>query len=541
MRVCSTAVVLPQLLLLAQLWLLVSAPTLVAAASTAKVLWLGGLTSDSVTVKATVSPAQSSPLTLVYSQDASLASGTTSVSSQPISVPAPASQVHKFQLTKLQANTVYYYAMSGVDNANGRFTTTVADGLAASFKIGLASCASTGSNRKVFESIAQEEVLLFLHMGDLHYEDINSNDQTKFVNAYLKVFESERQASLWKNTPIAYMYDDHDYGTNNADATSPSHDAAIAMYRAFVPYYSLGNTGNNQPNYQAFTIGRVRFILTDLRAARTPENQPQSASKTMLGATQLQWLKDELSSANKYSRIVWMSTVPWVGNDGDGWSQYANERQSIVDFVNANNLRSKLLIVAGDAHMVAFDDGSNSPGNIPVFQAAALVQYCLQDRLGSCKGGPYSHGIWQAQGSRHWYNWFPSASSYGGGQYGILEVIDNGENPACVRFVGRSENNGTFFTYDTCAPSQSDTQKCGRDLSQEYYGQKYGWPIGLLGGIVLIACIIFCGVCCCKYWCKCCCEGCCDPCEMWCEEHCTRKKRKRPVLPSRKYRQEIGL
>ena len=76
-------------------------------------------------------------------------------------------------------------------------------------------------------------------------------------------------------------------------------------------------------------------------------------------------------------------------------------------------------MVSGDSHMVAIDDGSNTDysttGNasFPLLQAAAL------DRPGSVKGGPYSEGA------------FP-----GGGQFGLIEVIDTGGTTIEVRLSG---------------------------------------------------------------------------------------------------------
>ena len=66
-------------------------------------------------------------------------------------------------------------------------------------------------------------------------------------------------------------------------------------------------------------------------------------------------------------------------------------------------------MVAGDAHMVAIDDGTHSgfagPGSgFPVLHAAAL------DRLGSVKGGDFSHGKYP-----------------GAGQFGVVTIDDRSD------------------------------------------------------------------------------------------------------------------
>ena len=67
--------------------------------------------------------------------------------------------------------------------------------------------------------------------------------------------------------------------------------------------------------------------------------------------------------------------------------------------------------------MAAIDDGTNSDyaidggAPIPIFHAGPL------DRKPSIKGGPYSHG---ASGVR--------------GQFGIMEVIDDGGDNICIEW-----------------------------------------------------------------------------------------------------------
>lgn len=90
----------------------------------------------------------------------------------------------------------------------------------------------------------------------------------------------------------------------------------------------------------------------------------------------------------------------------------------------------QLVILSGDAHMIAVDNGTYSPGGIPVFHAAAL------GRPGSIKGGPYSHGA------------FP-----GTGQFGTVEIRDTpGQERPCLYFEGRNAHNRTIVQYDSCDP-----------------------------------------------------------------------------------------
>ncbi len=101
------------------------------------------------------------------------------------------------------------------------------------------SCAGTGSNSSVFETIEFLEPIFFLHMGDLHYENIAENDVDRFRRAYDEVLSSERQSSLYRSAPIVYVWDDHDFGPNDSDRTHPGKAAGLRAYDENVPHYPL--------------------------------------------------------------------------------------------------------------------------------------------------------------------------------------------------------------------------------------------------------------------------------------------------------------
>jgi hypothetical protein len=65
--------------------------------------------------------------------------------------------------------------------------------------------------------------------------NISRNDFQAFSRAYDTVLGQPRQASLHRRVPIAYVWDDHDFGPNDTDRLAPSRAAARHAYDAFVP------------------------------------------------------------------------------------------------------------------------------------------------------------------------------------------------------------------------------------------------------------------------------------------------------------------
>ncbi|MFW2335216.1 alkaline phosphatase D family protein [Ilumatobacter sp.] len=315
----------------------------------------------------------------------------------------------------LEPATEYRYVFESAGVADDVRVGTVAtfpDG-PASLTLAFGSCARSGSNGAVFDTIRASEPDVYVALGDLHYRNIAEDDPSRFASAYDEVHDSPGQSALFRSVPIAYVWDDHDFGANDSDSSSPSRPAAWQSYREYVPHYELAEPITGSIN-QAFTIGRVRMIMLDTRSHRV------ASEGTLLGDEQLGWLTDELLGArDTHAVTVIVSPTVWIGPEepgADHWGGYAAERDRIGAFLAEHGI-DNVVLVGGDAHMVALDDGSNSGygghDGFPVLQVAAL------DRRGSIKGGPHSGGE------------FP-----GGGQFGLIEVIDDGGDTIEVDLIG---------------------------------------------------------------------------------------------------------
>jgi hypothetical protein len=384
-------------------------------------VWSGAVTESSAVVKAKVFSEFGEPRLFL---------GDAVVPPRDIS----AGGIATFHLEGLLPGTSYDYRVSVGDGAvlGGRFQ-TFAQG-PSSFRFVFGSCARTGSNHRIFETMESLEPLFTLHMGDFHYENIGENDPAEFRRAFDKVLASERQSSLYRSAPIAYIWDDHDYGPNDADGTHPGKPAAVATYGEYVPHYPLERDEGDLR--QAFTVGRIRFLLTDVRSHRVPDEAPDGPEKTMLGLAQREWLLSEIeASRGRHALVVWVNPVPWIAEPGSGhgWGRYDWERRHIADRIVEAGMTGRLLMLSGDGHMVAIDDGTHSnfatngaagEKGFPVMHAAPL------DRYARPKGGPYSHGV---AGRRILFGLVPIQ------QFGLAEIRDDGQVLE-VSLSGRNES-----------------------------------------------------------------------------------------------------
>jgi phosphodiesterase/alkaline phosphatase D-like protein len=337
----------------------------------------------------------------------------------------------------LQPDTDYFY---GVEVAGVLRTETISRGKLhtfplgkGSFKLAFASCSNYNvADQSAFDAIVAEKPLLFIHMGDLHYDDINSTNVDDYRGAYDNVLNNARQSALFRSVPLAYVWDDHDFCGNDSDGTAAGRDTARVAYKERTPHYPIASAGGTIA--QAFSIGRVRVIMTDLRSGAALPSLKESASKSRMGATQKAWFKQELINARDagFPMVLWVCSDPWIFPStlgDDSWGGYATERTEIANFIRDNKI-TNLVLLSGDMHGLAYDDGTHSDyatgGGAPltVLHAASLTH------TGAPKGGPYTAGPFM-----------------GGQQYGILEVFDSGGPSVACRFTGKRVGEGDKLTY----------------------------------------------------------------------------------------------
>ena len=276
-------------------------------------VWAGNVTPTSATVSIRLnSPGQR--VRLQVSQSESL---TPAAFSSVVTTAAASGHTAKLTVQGLVPDTDYFYGIEvgGVlrrePASRGKFRTFPLG--KASFKIAFSSCGDfRAADQRAFPAIVAEKPLLFIHMGDLHYSDTNSTVAEDYRMNYDNVLGHAVQGQLFRSMPVSYTWDDHDYAGNDSDSSATGRATARAAYRERVPHYPIG-PGDGTIG-QAFTVGRVRFIMTDLRSAAVSSSLRESATKTKLGSAQKAWLKQELINArdNAFPLIVWVCTHPWI-------------------------------------------------------------------------------------------------------------------------------------------------------------------------------------------------------------------------------------
>jgi len=156
---------------------------------------------------------------------------------------------------------------------------------------------------------------------------------------------------MMRNTPQLAVWDDHDYGLNDHDRTNPIKVEVLEVFKNYWanPRYGLPDAPGC---FFTYSYGGVDFFFIDVRYHRDPNEMPDGPEKTMLGETQLKWLKDALSASHAPFKVLVSGSgfTNAKGEGGDSWASYMTERDDLFDYIQEEDI-SGVVLMSGDTHI----------------------------------------------------------------------------------------------------------------------------------------------------------------------------------------------
>ncbi|HQY47453.1 MAG TPA: alkaline phosphatase D family protein, partial [Usitatibacteraceae bacterium] len=147
------------------------------------------------------------------------------------------------------------------------------------------------------------------------------------------------------------IWDDHDYGPNNADRHFPLKGESLRLFRSYWPNPDSGAAG--VPGTSArFRQEDVDFFLLDGRFHRDAEKAPADPAKAMFGAAQVRWLKEGLERSSAAFKVVASGSQLLSQNANgvtSGWHSYEGERRPFLEWLAASRIPGVILL-SGDRH-----------------------------------------------------------------------------------------------------------------------------------------------------------------------------------------------
>ncbi|MBP9151481.1 MAG: alkaline phosphatase D family protein [Flavobacteriales bacterium] len=313
------------------------------------------------------------------------------------------------------------------------FTSFPEEGHLGHYKIVVGSC-NYFENFPLFGHIKAFDPMLFIHLGDWKYPpstfgwDYNLYPD-RIANAFSWCYNDANMSGyVLNNTAIDYVYDDSYCHNGNQGATHPR--TAISQLPNGQQFYDLQTVHfdegvipgaingyfDNFPGYEAvdtaigvhhsFKLGNMEFFMLDLRNSATPQNEPYiyhpetnmytfepGPNHSLMSAGQRQWLLDGLLNSTANWKIIGSSVmfnkrlvqfrevatqlqalepsmIDYASNLSYMWNAYPADQNTLLDFVEQNNLKD-VIVISGDSHSSMVDDGTNA--GLPELSASGLT------------------------------------------------------------------------------------------------------------------------------------------------------------------------
>jgi alkaline phosphatase D len=237
-----------------------------------------------------------------------------------------------------------------------------------------------GTATVIFDAMKKQRSEFMVWLGDnIYYFHKHYTSYDGMYTRNLKIRRSFPQLREFLAAQPNYaIWDDHDYGWNDADRKFPFKDSSLIVFNGFWPNPIPQANNNDSLSLGGATTFTFRyydaeFFMTDDRWFRDPEGDTAAA---FLGQHQLHWLENKLAASNATFKFVCIGSQ--VLNDsyfGESYAKYPKERNEMLDFIALNNIRG-VIFLTGDKHYAelskrewkgyTFYDFTSSPLTSPV-------------------------------------------------------------------------------------------------------------------------------------------------------------------------------
>lgn len=234
------------------------------------------------------------------------------------------------------------------------------------------SCLHQDQPAPILSAINQEQADLFVFLGDNIYGD--TTDMAVMKEKYERQKARPAVAALMQSTPTVAIWDDHDYGGNDAGAEYPQKEASRQL---MLDFWSEPEDSErrHQPDgiYTTYWLEshgkRIQILLPDLRWNRPalnrisdqeylrdkkPQNlgpyRPSSDShESMLGETQWRWLENELLKPADLRILGSSIQLLSLQTGWESWANFPYDRKRLLHLIGMHHINN-LIVISGDSH-----------------------------------------------------------------------------------------------------------------------------------------------------------------------------------------------
>ncbi|WP_375578904.1 alkaline phosphatase D family protein [Marivirga tractuosa] len=220
------------------------------------------------------------------------------------------------------------------------------------------SCNRQNSDQPLWQPIMNHNPDLFMFLGDNIYGD--TDDMKVLEEKYEFQKNQEDYKKLRKAMPVIGVWDDHDYGRNDAGKEYEYKEESQQLFLDFFDVSEEDSRREREGVYSSYDLKwkshTIRVILLDARYHRDDLERINRVYKkneegTILGEKQWNWLNNELSD-DEVSLYIIASGIQFISEEHayEKWANFPQERQKLFDLVQEKQ-PSAALLLSGDRHI----------------------------------------------------------------------------------------------------------------------------------------------------------------------------------------------
>jgi alkaline phosphatase D len=207
-----------------------------------------------------------------------------------------------------------------------------------------------GSGYAIFDAIAAKAPDAMVWLGDnLYYLEPDFLDPAAMAqrNRRQRAF-APLQTLLTATTHVA-IWDDHDYGPNDSDASYVLKGETRTLFQRYWPNPSFG-LPDIPGNFGQVRYGDIDVFLLDDRWYRSPNRARDGPDKVMYGPQQMAWLKAALTGSTAPIKLVAGGSQFFNrANRFEGWNHFPTEQKAFLDWLAAERIDG-VVFLSGDRH-----------------------------------------------------------------------------------------------------------------------------------------------------------------------------------------------
>jgi alkaline phosphatase D len=228
-------------------------------------------------------------------------------------------------------------------------------------RIAFGSCSEEDTEEQMWPDIVAQKPQLWIWLGDNVYAD--THDMNLLRTQYQKQKTNSEYQKLLETCPVIGIWDDHDYGVNDAGKLYTKKKESKEELLRFLDVPPHAEVRKHEGAYSAYTAGegkkKVKVILLDTRYFRdtlyrsSEKGKRYETNKTgdVLGEEQWKWLEKELKDSDAAITIIG-SSIQFIAEDHgyEKWANFPSARQRLIQLLSRIKPKNTFFI-SGDRHI----------------------------------------------------------------------------------------------------------------------------------------------------------------------------------------------